>query len=548
MIEEEEFIEYAEFLEKIRASESKIKQIDDPVERIRSIKEIISASINFSNDLAQSGEFFEAGEFLYSVSLIIEDLDFTETHELYHQIIELYKKQIVDYKLQAKLHEVAELYLRIAEIFQEKFQDTLSEKKNILNSIKFLKQEITLLKDFDETRKLAQNYQNIAELYSKSSDFKNSIKYYEKVIKISKIHLFYDILSFSYQQIANCYEELDDYNKSQELILDGVEYFSNLASSLEEKNNSLSLAQIYQILKNLYKILDEKDQYINYTKKEAGAYIDLAEKLEKTTENYHKIARYYRGAGLCYQEIENNLIECASCFLLAGNFSEKLEDFSQAAMNFFDGANVFKELNNFEMAYKHFVKAGDNYWKIGSINDSTECYLNAYDIAIEGHLEYNRFGIFNQIIRGLNKIAEEGLKNKQFYTAATLILESIKFYEQLDTAKDFLLREMVNNVYRYYYRAANLNNIGYSHIVLSYVLASISCILNGKLDKGWKVISEIEYEGPTVNKYKEIIKIMIDQVSQGYEVELNNFPFPLRRIIESSEEIMFLLKLFKGFK
>jgi len=127
-------------------------------------------------------------------------------------------------------------------------------------------------------------------------------------------------------------------------------------------------------------------------------------------------------------------------------------------------------------------------------------------------------------------------------------LESIKFYEQLDTAKDFLLREMVNNVYRYYYRAANMKEVGYSHIVLSYVLASISCILNGKLDKAWKIISEIEYTGSTITKYKEIIRIMIEGVSEGKQVEINDFPFPLRRIIESSEEIMFLLKLFKGFK
>jgi hypothetical protein len=107
---------------------------------------------------------------------------------------------------------------------------------------------------------------------------------------------------------------------------------------------------------------------------------------------------------------------------------------------------------------------------------------------------------------------------------------------------------MVNNLYRYYYRAANLKKIGYSHIVLSYVLASISCILNGKLKKAWKVISEIESEGNTVSKYKEIIRIMIQRVSDGKEVELNSFPFNLRRIIESSEEIMFLLKLFKGFR
>ena len=234
--------------------------------------------------------------------------------------------------------------------------------------------------------------------------------------------------------------------------------------------------------------------------------------------------------------------------MLAGNFSEKLEDFNQAAINFFDGANIFKEMENYEMAYKNFIKAGDNYWKIGSINESTESYLNAYDIAIEGELEFNRFGIFNQIIRGLNKIAEEGLKNKQFFTAATLILEGIKFYEQLDDAKDFLLREMVNNLYRYYYKAANLKKIGYSHIVQSYVLASISCILNGKLDKAREIISEIESDGNTVSKFKELIKIMIEHVSNGKEVGIEIFPYNLRRLIESSEEIIFLLKLFKGFK
>ncbi|MHA1988478.1 MAG: hypothetical protein ACW98D_17750, partial [Promethearchaeota archaeon] len=201
-----------------------------------------------------------------------------------------------------------------------------------------------------------------------------------------------------------------------------------------------------------------------------------------------------------------------------------------------------------DLAYKHYIKAGDNFWKIGSINESTESYLNAYDIAIEGGLEFDRYGIFNQIIRGLNKIAEEDLKNKQFFNAATLILESIKFYEQLDTAKDFLLREMVNNVYRYYYRAANMKKINSSHIILSYVLASISCILNGKLDKAWKIISEIDTESNTVKKYKAIIKIMIERISKGKEVVLSDFPYNLRRLIERSGEILFLLKLFKGFK
>ncbi len=416
-----------------------------------------------------------------------------------------------------------------------------------------MNEENKLLSDFNDTsnfgtRKLTQNYQNIAELYVKSSNFEKAIKTYEQVIEFAKSYNYYDILSFSYQQISLCYKELDNYNQSKNIILDGIDFFSNLFHEFEEMNINLGLAQICQILKNLYNLLDDKDQYLNYTKREAGAYINLAESLEKNTQNFQKIASYYRGAGLCYKEIKNNLIESASCFVLAGNYIEKVEDFSEAAENFINAANIFKDLNNFEMAYKHLVKAGDNFWKIGDLNQSTECYLNAYDIAVEGSLEFNRYGIFNQIIQGLSKIAKEGVKNKKFYTSATLILESIKFYEQLDIAQDIFLRQMVRSVYRYYYRAANLKKIGYSHIVHSYVCASISSILNGKLSQAWKIMSEIESDGNTIKKYKEMVKLIIDWVNDGKKVRFKKFPYNIRRIIEGSEEIMYLLGLFKNLQ
>ena len=278
---EEEFIDYTEFLEKIRNLESKIKKVEDPIEQNKLIREMVSMSVNFSDEIAQSGELFEAGELLFSTAEIIENLNFSEALELYSQIIEHYKKLIINFKLQAKLHEIAELYLRIADIYRDKFQDFNLERKNIMNSIKFLNQECKLLEEFNETRKLAQNYQNMAELYFKLSNFKNAIKNFKKVIDISKMHNYYDMLSFSYQQIASSYEEIDDYTKSQEIILGGVDYFTSLITNYEQMNDNLTLSQIYQILKNLNKILDEEDQYINFTKKEAGAYIDLAETIEK---------------------------------------------------------------------------------------------------------------------------------------------------------------------------------------------------------------------------------------------------------------------------
>ena len=93
-----------------------------------------------------------------------------------------------------------------------------------------------------------------------------------------------------------------------------------------------------------------------------------------------------------------------------------------------------------------------------------------------------------------------------------------------------------------------MKKIGYSHIVHSYVLASLSLILNGKLKKAWKIISEIGSEGNTIKKYKEMIKMIIDWVYEGRKVEFQNFPYTLKRLIEGSEEIMYTLSLFKNLQ
>ncbi|MFW9771582.1 MAG: hypothetical protein ACFFEO_05370, partial [Candidatus Thorarchaeota archaeon] len=123
---------------------------------------------------------------------------------MYKYSIKLWENQIALYKSQAKLHEIAEIYLRIAEICYEKLQDSKLERKNILNSVNFLKQESKLLKEFDETRKLAQNYQNIAELFYKIKDVKRALKYYQFTIDLSKAYQYFDLSSYSYQQISSC--------------------------------------------------------------------------------------------------------------------------------------------------------------------------------------------------------------------------------------------------------------------------------------------------------------------------------------------------------
>jgi tetratricopeptide (TPR) repeat protein len=526
----------------------KINAIEDEKEKTHQSQKIINDSIITANEISESGEPFEAGEFLISIAEMLEGLTSYHSVKLYKLTIKYWNNEVSSFKMQGKLHEVAEIFLRIADLYEKKLDEPKSYKKNILGSIDYLKRESKLLLEFNENRKLAQNYENIAGLYLKVVNYKNAIKYYLNVIEIAKGYHYFDLLSYSYQQISDCYQQLDEIEKSNSIIYDGIEFFSTLFQSFEAKNENLAISQIAKVLKSLHHLVDDEEQFIIYSKKEAGAYINLAERLKKHEENYYKIARYYRGAALCYKEINNNLIESASCFVLAGNYSEGIEEFNEAAINFFNAAVIFKELNNLEMTYKHYVKAGDNYWKLKNVNDSTESYLNAYDIAVEGGLEYNKFGIFNQIVRGLNIIAKEGLKNKQFYTAATLIMESIKFYQQLDTAKEFLVNEMLKNVYRYYYKAANLKNIGSSHIVQSYIMAAISSILNGNTNKALKILSEIDMKGYTIKKYKELVEIIIEWVSDGREVEFENFPYDIQRIITGSEEIGYLLRFFKGYR
>ena len=45
-----------------------------------------------------------------------------------------------------------------------------------------------------------------------------------------------------------------------------------------------------------------------------------------------------------------------------------------------------------------------------------------------------------------------------------------------------------------------------------------------------------------------MVQLIIGWVSQGKQVEFQDFPYGIQRIIQGSEEIMYLLRLLKGFK
>jgi hypothetical protein len=76
----------------------------------------------------------------------------------------------------------------------------------------------------------------------------------------------------------------------------------------------------------------------------------------------------------------------------------------------------------------------------------------------------------------------------------------------------------------------------------------LSSILNGKIKKAKEIIAEIDSMGKTVGFYRELINLVIDWVSEGKKVKLENLPFHLRKLVEGSEEMMYILSLFKKFQ
>lgn len=129
-----------------------INTLEDEKEKIDQSQKIINDSITTANEISESGEFFEAGEFLISIAELLEGLVSFHSVKLYKLTIKYWNNEVNSFKLQGKLHEVAEVFLRIADLY-EKLDEPKSYRKNILGSIDYLKRESKLLKEFNENQK-----------------------------------------------------------------------------------------------------------------------------------------------------------------------------------------------------------------------------------------------------------------------------------------------------------------------------------------------------------------------------------------------------------
>jgi len=60
-----------------------IKSLKVQKERDRKIQELIEDSIEYANEIVGSGDYFEAGEFLYTAAELLEDFNNNHSNKLY---------------------------------------------------------------------------------------------------------------------------------------------------------------------------------------------------------------------------------------------------------------------------------------------------------------------------------------------------------------------------------------------------------------------------------------------------------------------------------
>ena len=74
----------------MRISIEKVQIIEDSKEKHKSIHQLVELSLKTSDEISSSGDYFEAGEFLYSAGELLEDLDYSHALKLYKKNIKLW--------------------------------------------------------------------------------------------------------------------------------------------------------------------------------------------------------------------------------------------------------------------------------------------------------------------------------------------------------------------------------------------------------------------------------------------------------------------------
>ncbi len=531
----------------IKSCTERIARIDDKHERDILLFEMLHKLNDLSETFTEEEDYYEAAGMLCSAAYYLEEYYNNYAKRLYEKAIKYYNYHIDKLIRKGNIKEAGNLAIKIADLYRDKIYSTSDEEKNIFRAIEFVKQEIELMMAYDSAHDLALLFQKIGVLYERIHAFKDAISAHHNVLKYAKKTKDFSLISNAYQNLSNSYMHANDFGKAQDTMLEGMEYFSNLASKFEQSGELLSLSQIFQIMKRFYGFLRDKSHFNLFSKKEAQVYLSLAKLSLIGDVPLTQVASYYRAAALCYKDTNKNNIEAGTCFILAGNYYKDEKKYIEATINYADSAEIFEIMENYKKAFEYYIKSAECAILAMNREIAIENYIRAIDLAEKAN--QNCDIAIERLIKHLHDYAKLQLSSQNCFIAATMYLEAAYYYFMLKKTNDAQFSEYILNAAKLYYESGKSTNELRKHSDRIYALV-LSVLCNFLLKNSARIdliLKEISSGNSKTAKIYEKIMTLVMVKAEKVDVDISCLEPKERNVYSKSEEMKKMIYLINKF-
>ncbi|TFG19245.1 MAG: DUF2225 domain-containing protein [Promethearchaeota archaeon] len=504
-------------------------------------RDMISHLMELIKELAEDGDSYEVGEYLYSAAYYLEEFNFKEAQHIYIQSIEHYDKFRVKEQKLGKFEEASWVSYKIAEIYHEKLGDQESEKKYIQKCIEYKEALYEILNGFSKPRKLATLLYNLGELYARINNLERALEFNNLTLELAKEQRFYDIIANTYLNMSDVYLFMDDEINSREYIEEARQYFSQEEKQCTKSGNFRQLSQIYQILKTINAEINDQKEFVKFSRKEAKSYVDLAKQIHREKLNYFKLANFYKGAAICFKETD--YLECATCYYLAARIFQQIGEFSQANSCYSEAAELFEEVGLYKKAIELYCQAGDASLNNNDLEFAIEKFMNAFDLLSRENINFQKNELAEKIETNLILLSDINAKENRFFIAGTLLLETLFYYKKAGLQKtETDINKLLNRIKIYYHKEYKEHADSSKTTWVAYMLAltAIAHISLGKLDKAMSLIAKlksIENSSQTIKAYREITELIHQAKNEDIKFTLSNLDKKSKKIYSGLEEV-----------
>ena len=511
--------------------------------------DFLSKLFNYSDIVAKRGDFYEAAGRLFIAAYYLEEYHPKESRDIYQKALEYYILSLNKKIKQGAIQDATNVSLKIANIFIEKLQNHQEELKYIQIAIELIQNQIEILKVGGDFRDLCGKYQTLSILYEKMNDFPNVISSAETAIDIGKNIKDYSIIANAYNILKLAYEDLKNNKESQNITYQALDFFSKEATENEAKQEYILLSQLYQIIKNLHGNLNNQEKFMQFSRKEAGIYVELAKEGLINNLEMTQIASYYRGAALCYKESSKFSLDSASCFYAAGNYYLEAEKYNEAASNYEDAAKMFEWLKKYKKSHDLYILAGKNALKTNNLKSVILNYISAESLS--KFINVDPANIYNELVKFLKKLAIIEQKSENHYVVGSLFIEAAYYTKKQNNLNSEIMKNYLDLAQKNYWIAAKSENeIGKKSMkAYTFGLVCIICKFLRKEDKSNNAFEEMNLMNSKNSvKYLKLCQEIIKCIDSDEKVLCSNLDPNIVKLLnhENSSELRKLIEIISG--